>query len=50
MTNFFKLMADCLSRNIPNDNSGMSRYYQTEFGRAEGKRLYSEFIRNGRVR
>ncbi len=50
MTNFLKQFADCLSRKVPNENSGMARYYQTEYGRDEGKRLYSEFIRNGRVR
>ena len=50
MTNFFKLIADSLSRNVTSKNDGMSRYYKTEYGRAEGKRLYSEFIRNGRIR
>lgn len=50
MTDFFKLLVDCLSRNVAEQNAGMARYYQTEFGRDEGKRLYSEFVRNGRVR
>jgi len=50
MTNFFKQFVDCLAVKVQNHDSGMARYYQTEFGRDEGKRLYSEFIRNGRVR
>ena len=50
MTNFFKLFVDSLANKVQDHDSGVARYYQTEFGRAEGKRLYSEFIRNGRIR
>ena len=31
-------------------NDGVRRFYQNEYPRAEGKRLYAEFLKTGRVR
>lgn len=50
MTNFLKQVVDCFGVSKLTDDSGVKRYYQTEYGRIEGQRLYSEFLRNGRVR
>jgi len=31
-------------------NDGVNRFYQNEYPRAEGKRLYAEFLKTGRIR
>lgn len=31
-------------------NDSLNRYYQTEFPREEGRRLYAEYLRTGRIR
>jgi len=50
MTNFLKQVVDCFGASKLTDDCGVKRYYQTEYGRNEGQRLYSEYLRNGRVR
>jgi hypothetical protein len=50
MTNFMTQVMSLITHNKSQTNDGMQRYYQAEYPRIEGERLYAEFLRSGRVR